>query len=113
MGPGSVQLDSKVMEIPFNPPQPTPPSQPPSRDSGVGLSFVSDPPSQGGRPGAPMRQPLLSDDSVGHVGLRPYGGTSDQEVEILPAGWRVAYAQDGRKYYIDDVHQATSWERPM
>jgi len=32
--------------------------------------------------------------------------------EPLPPGWREGTTPEGRQFYIDDVHQTTSWDRP-
>ena len=36
----------------------------------------------------------------------------NQNEEQLPEGWRVAYTEDNKMYYVNDITQTTQWEKP-
>lgn len=42
-----------------------------------------------------------------------YGIQVNGGLAPLPNGWRLQTAPDGRVYYLDDVSQQTSWEKPI
>jgi len=127
------KVPTMVVSTDIKVPQPIPTIVAPSHAEGIEVkSFVQTPP--------PLHQPLQVGPSEGDSGSglgmmrggrgrgggrggrHHRGGTETESLlsqdslasstPSLPVGWREAYTPEGQKYYIDDIHQTTSWTVP-
>ena len=84
----------------------------PQFDSPGGVGYVENDEEEKVDAGGDVKEEEEEEVEMVEIPPMEIGGMEMEDEEVLPDGWRMAYTEDGRKYYQNDVTKTTSWDMP-